>query len=112
MPNSDRWCVFNLVLVLHLSFLSFLIGTQGAVALTIGSVPRIIPKLRLFHWLLKMNNQCNLRHLGTILRGPDPTVSATAPRGPCALAVGSVPRRIVPKLRHLHWLLKINNESN
>ena len=32
----------------------------GAVALTIGSAPRrIVPKLRHFHWLLKMNNQCN-----------------------------------------------------
>ena len=28
-----------------------------------------------------------------------------------ALTVGSVPRRILPKLRHLHWLLK-NNRLN
>ena len=48
--------------------------------LTVGSVPRtmtrIVPKLRHFHWLLKMNNQLNLRNLGTILRASDPTVSA------------------------------------
>ena len=31
---------------------------HGTVALTTGSVPRRIdPKLRRFHWLLKMNNQ-------------------------------------------------------
>ena len=55
-------------------------GHQGAVALTVGSVPRrIVPKLRHFHRLLKMNNQLKWRNLGTILRGTDPTVSATAP---------------------------------
>ena len=31
--------------------------------------------------------------------------------GAVALTVGSVPRRIVPKLRHFHWL-KMNNELN
>ena len=32
----------------------------GAVALTVGSVPRrIVPELRNFNWLLKMNNQSN-----------------------------------------------------
>ena len=52
----------------------------GAIALTVGSVPRtIVPKLGHFHWLLKMNNQLNWHNLGTILRGTDPTVSATAP---------------------------------
>ena len=29
-----------------------------------------------------------------------------------ALMVGSVPRRIVPKLCHFHWLLKIDNHLN
>ena len=33
-------------------------------------------------------------------------------QGPFALTVGSVPRRIVPELRHFHWLLKMNNQSN
>ena len=32
--------------------------------------------------------------------------------GAVALTVGSVPRRIVPELRHCHWLLKMNNQSN
>ena len=52
----------------------------GAVALTVGSVPRrIVPELRHFHWLLKMNNQSNWRsNTKTILRGTDPTASATA----------------------------------
>ena len=41
---------------------------QGAVALTVWSVPRrIVPKLRHFHWLLKMNYQWKWRNLGTIL---------------------------------------------
>ena len=44
---------------------------QGAVALTVGSVP---PKLRHLHWLLKINNQLNGRHLETILRGTGPLV--------------------------------------
>ena len=39
---------------------------------------RIVPELRHFNWLLKMNNQCNLRNLGTTLRWPGRTVSATA----------------------------------
>ena len=35
-------------------------GNQGAVALTVGSVPRmVVPKLRHFHWLLKINNRLN-----------------------------------------------------
>ena len=35
-------------------------GLQGSVALTVASVPRrIVPKLRHFNWLLKMNNQLN-----------------------------------------------------
>ena len=51
---------------------------QEAVAPTVPR--RIVPKLRHFHWLLKMNNQRNCRNLGTTLRGTDPTVSATAPR--------------------------------
>ena len=37
-------------------------------------------------------------------------------RGGCAalgaVALGSVPRRIVPELRHFHWPLKMNNQSN
>ena len=32
--------------------------------------------------------------------------------GAVALTVGSVPRRVVPELRHFNWLLKINNQSN
>ena len=33
---------------------------EGAVALTVGSAPRsIVPELRHFHWLLKMNYQLN-----------------------------------------------------
>ena len=32
--------------------------------------------------------------------------------GTVALTVGSVPRTIVPELRHFHWLLKTNNRSN
>ena len=53
---------------------------QGAVALTIGSVRRrIVPKVRHFHWLLKMNAQLNRLNLGTILYGTYRTVSATAP---------------------------------
>ena len=56
---------------------------QGPVALTVGSVPRrIVPELRHFRWLLKINNQSNWRNSGTILRGTDPTVSATAPQCP------------------------------
>ena len=31
--------------------------------------------------------------------------------GAVALTVGSVPRRIIPELRHFHWLLKMNNQS-
>ena len=55
--------------------------SQGAVALTVGSVPRrIVPKLlRHFHRLSKINNQWKLRNLGTILRGTDPTGSETPP---------------------------------
>ena len=35
-------------------------GGPGVVALTVGSVPhRIVPELRHFYWLLKMNNQSN-----------------------------------------------------
>ena len=49
---------------------------------------RIVPKLRHFHWSLKMHNQQNLRNLGTILRGTDHTVSATAPSPP-GLTLGS-----------------------
>ena len=56
---------------------------QGAVALTVGSVPRrTVPELRHFHCWLKMNNQSNLRTFlrqKIVLRGTDPTVSATAP---------------------------------
>ena len=33
-------------------------------------------------------------------------------QGDVALTVGLVPHRIVPKLRHLHWLLKMNNQFN
>ena len=33
-------------------------------------------------------------------------------RGAVALTVGSAPREIVPELRHFHWLLKMNNQSN
>ena len=33
-------------------------------------------------------------------------------QGAVALTVGSVPRRIVPELRHFNWLLKMNNQSN
>ena len=52
----------------------------GGVALTVGSVPsRIVPKWRQFDWLFLFNNQRKWRHLGTILRGTDPTVSAPAP---------------------------------
>ena len=52
----------------------------GGVALTVGSVPRRIgPKLRQFDWLFIFNNQWKWRNLGTILRGTDPTISATAP---------------------------------
>ena len=52
---------------------------QEAVALVVGSVPRrIVPKLDHFHWLLFFNNQWKWRNLGTILRGPDPTISTTA----------------------------------
>ena len=57
---------------------------QGAVALTVGSVPRrIVPELRHFHWLLKMNNRSNRRNSKTVLRGTDPIVSATACRHVC-----------------------------
>ena len=60
-----------------------LIKDQGAVALTIGSVPRrTVFELRQFDWLFIFNNQWKSRHSGTILRGTDPTVSATAPRIP------------------------------
>ena len=38
--------------------------------------------------------------------------SGASPRGAVALTVGSAPRRIVPELRHFHWLLKMNNQSN
>ena len=49
--------------------------------LEVGLVPRrIVPKLCHFQWLLKMNLLSNWRNLGPILRGTDPTVSATAPR--------------------------------
>ena len=35
-------------------------GLQGAVAPTVGSVSRrVVPELRHFRWLLKMNNQSN-----------------------------------------------------
>ena len=59
-------------------------SAQGAVALTVGSVPRrIFLKLRQFHWLFIFNNQWKWRStLGTILRGTDPTVSATVQRPP------------------------------
>ena len=33
-------------------------------------------------------------------------------QGAVALTVGSVSRRIGPELRHFHWLLKMNNQSN
>ena len=33
-------------------------------------------------------------------------------QGAVALTVGSVPRRIVPNLRHFHWFLKMNNQLN
>ena len=41
-------------------------------------------------------------------------VGNTAPRDPgtVALTVGSVPRRIVPKLSHFHWPSKMNNQLN
>ena len=32
--------------------------------------------------------------------------------GVVALTVASAPRRIVPELRHFHWPLKMNNQSN
>ena len=38
--------------------------------------------------------------------------SAGTHQGAVALTVGLVPRRIVPELRHFHWLLKMNNQSN
>ena len=46
----------------------------------IGTTYRIVTKLRHFHCLLKINNQLNLRNLGTILRGTDPTINATTAR--------------------------------
>ena len=53
---------------------------QGAVALTIGSVPRrTILELRQFDWLFIFNNQWKWRNSGMILRGTNPTISATAP---------------------------------
>ena len=55
-------------------------GEQGAVALTIGSAPhRTVFELRQFDWLFIFNNQWKRCNSGTILRGTDPTVSATAP---------------------------------
>ena len=57
-------------------------GHQGAVVLTVGSVPhRIVPELRHFHLLLemKLNNQSNWHNSNTVLRGTGPIVSATAP---------------------------------
>ena len=59
-------------------------GTGGRCINSMIVVPcGIVPKLRHFHWWLKMNNQLNWRRrLGTILRGTDPTVSATTPRSP------------------------------
>ena len=54
--------------------------------MVVGLVPRrIVPELRHFHWLLKMNNQSNWRHSKTVLRGTDPTVSATAPKVSCCV---------------------------
>ena len=50
---------------------------QGAVALTIGSVPRrTVFEWHQFYWLFIFNNQWKWRHSGRILRGTDPTVSA------------------------------------
>ena len=41
---------------------------QGAVALTVRSVPRrIVPEWRHFHWFLKINNQSNWRNSKTVL---------------------------------------------
>ena len=56
-------------------------GRQGAVALTVGSVPcRIVPKLRRCHWFFIFNNQWKRCNLATILRGTDATVSAAVRR--------------------------------
>ena len=57
--------------------------TLGAVVLTIGSVPRrTVFELRQFFWLFIFNDRWKWRNSGTILRGTDPTVSATAPWKP------------------------------
>ena len=51
----------------------------GAIALTIWWVARrIVFELRQFDWLFIFNNQLKWRNSGTILRGTDPTVNATA----------------------------------
>ena len=76
---------------------------QGAVALTVGSVPRkTVLELRNFHWLLKMNNQSDWRDSKTVLRGTDPIVGATAP-GFLPLLPHSHPtpiRHLPPCIRH------------
>ena len=72
---TTGWFIFNIIP-----------GYQG------GSVPsRIVPKLRHFHWLLKMNNQLNRRNSKTILHGTDPTVSATASRAKSSIAFPTQP---------------------
>ena len=85
---------------------------QGAVALTIGSVPRrTVFEWRQFDWLFIFNNQWKLRHSGTILRGTNPTVSATAPRilatmqlgGPMALTLHLHDTQIIAR-QNRHFL--------
>ena len=60
---SIRWgelCIHNFSGVLQIYHYNYSFGTLGAVALTVGSVPRrIVQELRHFHWLLKMNNRSN-----------------------------------------------------
>ena len=79
-------CMCEMILV-NLCCISSWVGFLGAVALTVGSVQRrIIPNLCQFHWLFIFNNQKKWRNnLGTILRGTDPDVSATAPCSPNAV---------------------------
>ena len=85
---------------------------QGAVALTIGSVPRrTVFELRQFDCLFIFNNQWKLRNSGTILRGTNPTVSATAPRilapmqlgGPMALTLHLHDTQIIAR-QNRHFL--------
>ena len=71
------------------------------------------PKTCISHNLKTNANTVRVMHDMDILKGNCKLKYSRMhadPPGAVALTVGSAPRRILPKLRHFHWLLKMINQ--